>query len=387
MNGLMRKPLEDIRVVDMTHVWFGPWATMMMADMGAEVIRIEPPWGAIDRISEGMLYGRAPYTFHHLNQNKKDLALNLKNPEGMRILKELIKKSDVVVQNMSVGTMEKLGLGYEELKKLNPGIIYAALSGFGQYGPYKNRNCYAMFAEAMSGHTRMTGDGVDPQGPPIEMAGALGDMVPGSLAAMAILGALRYRDKTGLGQMIDVAQLDCMVAVNPGVTGYFLSGMPMWEMRKKYPTGGIGGIFKAKDGGWVRVGAYSPSALENMKKFLNVEEPTKEDCEKYVASKNRDEAVAELVAADLPSSPIYQLDETVTDPHLAARGMFIDLDHPLAGKVRTVNNPIKFSLTPVERKTAAPTLGQHSKEILSRVLGLSDAQIDELINNGVVAQA
>ncbi|MDP2899888.1 MAG: CaiB/BaiF CoA-transferase family protein [Candidatus Bathyarchaeota archaeon] len=385
MNNLMRKPLEDIRVVDMTHVWFGPWATMMLADMGAEVIRIEPPWGAIDRISEGMLYGRAPYTFHHLNQNKKDLTLNLKSPEGMRLLKELIKKSDIVVQNMSVGTMEKLGLGYEDLKKLNPGIIYAALSGFGQTGPYKNRNCYAMFAEAMSGHTRMTGDGVDPEGPPIEMAMALGDMLPGSMAAMAILAALRYRDKTGLGQMIDVAQLDCMVAVNPGVTGYFLSGMPMWEMRKKYPTGGVGGIFKAKDGGWVRVGAFSPSALENLKKFLNMEEPTKEDCERYVASKNRDEAVAELVAADLPSSPIYQLDETVKDPHLAARGMFIEVDHPLAGKYKTVNNPIKFSLTPTERKTPAPTLGQHNKEILSMVLGLSDAQIDELINNGVVA--
>jgi CoA:oxalate CoA-transferase len=382
---MMHKPLEDIRVVDMTHVWFGPWATMMMADMGAEVIRVEPPWGAIDRISEGMLYGRAPYTFHHLNQNKKDLTLNLKSPEGMRLLKELIKKSDIVVQNMSVGTMEKLGLGYEDLKKLNPGIIYAALSGFGQYGPYKNRNCYAMFAEAMSGHTRMTGDGVDPNGPPIEMAMALGDMLPGSMAAMAILAALRYRDKTGLGQMIDIAQLDCMVAVNPGITGYFLSGMPIWEMRKKYPTGGIGGIFKAKDGGWVRVGAYSPSALENLKKFLNLEEPTVADCEKYVASKNRDEAVQELVAADLPSSPIYQLDETVKDPHLVARGMFIEVDHPLAGKYKTVNNPIKFSLTPTERKTPAPTLGQHSKEVLSRILGLSDAQIEELINAGVVA--
>ena len=382
---MIRKPLEDVRVVDMTHVWFGPWCTMMLADMGAEVIRVEPPWGAIDRISEGMLYGGAPYTFHHLNHNKKDLTLNLKNPEGMRLLKELIKKSDIIVQNMSVGTMEKLGLGYDELKNLNPGIIYAALSGFGQTGPYKNRNCYAVFAEAMSGHTRMTGDGVDPQGPPIEMAMALGDTLPGSLAAMAILGALRYRDKTGLGQMIDVAQLDCMVAVNPGITGYFLSGLTNWEMRKKYPTGGIGGIFKAKDGGYVRVGAFSPSALENMKNFLKVEEPTKEDCEKYIAMKNRDEAVEELVAADLPASPIYQIDETVKDPHLAARNMFIDLQHPLAGKVRTVNNPIKFSLTPVERKTAAPTLGQHSKEILSRVLGLSEDQIQELINNGVVA--
>ena len=383
----MRKPLEDIRVVDMTHVWFGPWATMMIADMGAEVIRIEPPWGAIDRISEGMLYGGASYTFHHLNQNKKDLALNLKDPEGMRLLKELIKKSDVVIQNMSVGTMEKLGLSYDELKKLNPGIIYAALSGFGQYGPYKNRSCYANIAEAMSGHTRMTGDIVDPMGPPIEMAMAYGDLGPGSLAAMAIIAALRYRDKTGLGQMIDISQLDCMVALNPGMTGYFLSGMLNWEMRKNFPTGGIAGIFKAKDGGWVGVGVYSPSALENLKRFLNKEEPTEEDCEKYVASKNRDDAIQELVDADLPVAPIYQLNETANDPHLASRGIFIDIEHPLAGKIRTVNSPIKFSLTPTERTTAAPLLGQHSKEILSRVLSLSNSQIDELINNGVVASS
>ena len=171
------------------------------------------------------------------------------------------------------------------------------------------------------------------------------------------------------------------------MTGYFLSGMLNWEMRKKFPTGGIGGIFKAKDGGWVRVGAFSPSALENLKIFLNLEEPTKEDCEKYVASKNRDEAVKELVDADLPAAPIYQLNETANDPHLAARGMFIDLEHPLAGKIRTVNNPIKFSLTPTERKTAAPVLGQNSREILGRVLGLSEAQIDELVNNGVVASS
>ena len=185
----MRKPLEDIRVVDMTHVWFGPWCTMMLADMGAEVIRVEPPWGAIDRISEGMLYGGAPYTFHHLNQNKKDLTLNLKSPEGMRLLKELIKKSDIVVQNMSVGTMEKLGLGYEDLKKLNPGIIYAALSGFGQYGPLQEQELLRRLRGGDERPHRMTGDGVDPQGPPIEMAMALGDTLPGSLAAMAILGS------------------------------------------------------------------------------------------------------------------------------------------------------------------------------------------------------
>lgn len=218
----MKMPLEDIRVLDLTHVWFGPWCTMMMADMGAEVIRVEPPWGAIDRLAEGALFGGASYTFHHLNLNKKDLTLNLKDPEGLAIFKELVKKSDVVVQNFSPGTMEDLGLGYDVLKELNPSVIYAALSGFGQYGPYREWRSYAMIAEAMSGHTMLTGENHDPKGPPIEMAQAYGDLGPGTMAVMSILMALRYRDKTGKGQMIDVAQLDCMVAYNTAITGYML---------------------------------------------------------------------------------------------------------------------------------------------------------------------
>ena len=381
----MQKPLEDIRVLDMTHVWFGPWCTMMLADMGAEVIRVEPPWGAIDRLSEGMLFGGAPYTFHHLNMNKKDITLNLKSPEGKEILRGLIRKSDVLVQNMSVGSIERLGFGYEELRKLKPDIIYAALSGFGQTGPYKNRNSYAMIAEAMSGHTRLTGDNVDPQGPPIEMAQAYGDLGPGSLAAMAILAALRYRDKTGKGQMIDVAQLDCMVALNTAITGYTLSGLLNWEQRKKYPTGGVGGLFKAKDGGWVRVAAYSPSAIDNIRKLLGAEEVEKEMVERWVAERSRDEAVQQLVDGDVAAAPVYQIDETLKDPHLRERNMFVTMEHPLAGKVTTPNFPIKFSLTPAERKTAAPLLGQNNKEILTRLLGYTDEQVQELVNKGVVA--
>ena len=381
----MQKPLEDIRVLDMTHVWFGPWCTMMLADMGAEVIRVEPPWGAIDRLSEGMLFGGAPYTFHHLNMNKKDITLNLKSPEGKEILRGLIRKSDVLVQNMSVGSIERLGFGYEELRKLKPDIIYAALSGFGQTGPYKNRNSYAMIAEAMSGHTRLTGDNIDPQGPPIEMAQAYGDLGPGSLAAMAILAALRYRDKTGKGQMIDVAQLDCMVALNTAITGYTLSGLLNWEQRKKYPTGGVGGLFKAKDGGWVRVAAYSPSAIDNIRKLLGAEEVEKEMVERWVAERSRDEAVQQLVDGDVAAAPVYQIDETLKDHHLRERNMFVTMEHPLAGKVTTPNFPIKFSLTPAERKTAAPLLGQNNKEILTRLLGYTDEQVQELVNKGVVA--
>jgi crotonobetainyl-CoA:carnitine CoA-transferase CaiB-like acyl-CoA transferase len=382
------KILDDIRILDLTHVWYGPWATMMLADMGAEVIRVEPPWGAIDRLAEGALFGGASYTFHHLNLNKKDITLDLKNPDGIGLLKELVKKSDVVVQNFSPGAMERLGLGYEVLKGLNPGIIYAALSGFGQDGPYTKRRSYAMIAEAMSGHTRLTGERADPEGPPIEMAQAYGDLGPGTMAAMAILGAIRYRDRTGVGQMIDVAQYDCMVAYNTSITGYTLSGLLPLELRKKYPMGrGVGGLYQAKDGGWIRLAAFSPRFIDRLNRHYGVEMVEKEFIEGKVKEMTRDEAVELYVGLGLPCAPIFHVDETVADPHLAARGMFVEVEHPLAGPVKVPNFPIKFSETPGEIKTAAPVLGAHSKKLLMGLLGISEERFTELVRAGVTSQA
>ena len=167
--------------------------------------------------------------------------------------------------------MEKLGLEYEVLKEVKPDIIYAALSGFGQYGPYTSRRSFAAIAEAMSGHTRLTGERSDPDGPPIEMAQAYGDLGPGTMASMAILAALRHRDRTGVGQMIDVAQLDCMVAYNTAITGYLLSGMMPVDLRKKYPRGrGVGGLINTKDGGWIRLAAFGPRAMDRMVQHLGV---------------------------------------------------------------------------------------------------------------------
>ena len=381
-------PLDDIRVLDLTHVWFGPWCTMMMADMGAEVIRVEPPWGAIDRLAEGALFGGASYTFHHLNINKKDLTLNLKDPEGLAVFKEMVKKSDVVVQNFSPGTMEHLGLGYDVLKELKPDIIYAALSGFGQYGPYREWRSYAMIAEAMSGHTRLTGENADPNGPPIEMAQAYGDLGPGTMAVMAILMALRHRDRTGVGQMIDVAQLDCMVAYNTAITGYLLSGLKPLELREKFPRGrGAGGIFKTSDGGWIRMTAFGPRALDRIVQHMGVEHDqiTKEMFEEKTANMTRDEAVKYYTDMGLPCAPIYHVDETVTDPHVNARDMFIEMDHLKAGHIKLINFPVKFSETKAQLKTPAPLLGQNNREILSEVLGYSDEKIKELVSKGVIS--
>jgi len=379
--------LEDIRVLDLTHVWFGPWCTMMLADFGAEVIRVEPPWGAIDRIAEGARFGGASYTFHHLNLNKKSLTINLKTSEGIEIFEKLVKESDVVVQNFRPGTMDRLGLSYERLKMLNSKIIYAALSGFGQYGPYSSRGSYAPIAESMSGHTRLTGDGVDPEGPPILMAESYGDLGPGTLAAMSIIAAIRYRDKTGKGQMIDVAQLDCMVALNTAVTGYLLSGMKPWEMQVKYPgMSGIRDLMKTRDNKWIMIRIGTPASLDRLREYFGTEELKKEMIKEMVSKMTRDEALAFFIENRIPVGPVYHVNEVIKDPHLISREMFIEVNHLDAGKIKVVNFPIKFSQTPVRIRGAAPLLGQHNREILIR-LGYNEEDIIKLKQSGVIAYA
>jgi CoA:oxalate CoA-transferase len=373
------KILEDIRILDLTQFWFGPFCTMMLADMGAEVIRVEPPWGSPDRVADAYMVGRSSYTFHQLNLNKKGLTLNLKTPEGMRVFKELVPLSDVVVQNFRPGTMERLGLGYEVLRELNPGIIYAALSGFGQTGPYRERPCFAPIAEAMSGHSRLTGDEVDPDGPPIEMAQAYGDLGPALFAAMSIVAAIRHRDRAGVGQMIDVAQLDCMAALNMAITGYNLSGMLLWQLKERYPLGrGFGGLLRAGDGGWVRLASFSPRLIDSLKAHMGVEEVTMEAIQERVAQMTRDEAVQYFVDAEVPVAPVYNVDDVVRDPHLHARDMFVEVDHRAAGKVKVVNFPVKFSETPCMVIDAAPVLGQNDEDLLRNILRYDESKIDEL---------
>ena len=384
----MKDILGDIRVLDLTQFWFGPYCTLLLAEMGAHVIRVEPPWGGVDRIADGALFGGSSYTFHHHNLNKKGLTLNLKSPEGLELFKSLVKESDVVVQNFRPGTMEKLGLGYNVLKELNPKIIYAALSGFGQNGPYAQRGSFAMIAEAMSGHSRLTGDLVDPNGPPREMAQAYGDLGPALFAALSIISAIRYRDKTQRGQMIDVAQLDCMVALNTAITGYNLSGLKLWELKDKFPMGrGFGGMIKTRDGGWVRYASFSPRIIERLKNHLGVDEIDEERLAEQIGKKNRDEAVEFFVKIGVPAAPVYDIDEVGRDPHLKAREMFVDVKHPKAGTVKVPNFAVKFSETPGKIVNAAPLLGEHNIEILVKILGLSEEKITELEKKGVISMS
>jgi CoA:oxalate CoA-transferase len=280
--------------------------------------------------------------------------------------------------------MDRLGLGYNVLKALNPRIIYAALSGFGQYGPYIDRGSYAPIVESMSGHSRLTGDGVDPEGPPILIAQSYGDLGPGSLAAMSIVAAIRHRDQTGVGQMIDVSQLDCMVALNTAITGYLLFGLKPLEIRKKYPgLGGIRALFEVKDG-WIILRVGTPRAIDALRRIFKVEEVTKEIIAEKVKSMTKDEALDLFLKNNIPVGPVNDLHEVVKDPHLKARNMFIELMHPIGGKMNLINFPIKFSETPGIVKSTAPLLGQNNKEILSS-LGYSEEQIMELYREGVIA--
>jgi len=400
----MESILEDIRVCDLTHVWYGPWTTMMLAEMGAEVVKVEPPWGALGRIEEyGPMYGKASSSFHHLNLNKKGMVINLKEAEGSKLIKALIAKSDIIINNFAPGTMEKLGLSYDECKEIRPDIIYAVLSGFGDTGPYRKYSSYAPIAEAIAGYARQMGDSIDPEGPPKGLVGFFGDLAPATLAAMAILGALRFRDKTGKGQKIDCAQFDNMFAYNTGITNYFVSGKNEVERRKEReerrkareerqkdqppnPLQSIRGYIEVKDG-YVMIGGMRPKAIEALKETLGVdeEELTKELVEEFIKDKTKLEAFNFFAKCGMPCAPIYYGSEATEDPHIIAREMIVEYDHPLMGKTRGINFPVKMSESPGKVTSAAPLLGQHQKEIIIDLLGYSEEEFTALVKGGVIA--
>ena len=382
----MKKILDDIKILDFTHVWFGPYCTMMLSALGADVITVEPPWGNIGRLGPGELYKGTSTSFMAVNCNKKGITIDMKKPEGIALVKELVAKSDVVVQNFATGAMERLGLGYDELKKIKPDIIYAALSGFGQYGPYSKYGSYAVVAEAISGHTYATGKGISPDHEPVDMAGALGDIGPGTFAAFAIVAAIRHRDKTGKGQMIDVNQVDTMASFNCCETVAYdlFKESPIERRRKRVrPPSELWGVIKVKDG-WIQIAGSRPKAVEEMKAKLGIEEVTLDFVKEKLSTMTRKEAFAWLVSFDVPSAPIYEAYEGFDDPHLQARKTFVEVPHKLAGSYRIPKFPAEFSLTPGELKTGAHVLGQHTEEVLKKVLKKSKKQIEELEQNGTV---
>lgn len=378
--------LEDISILDFTHVWFGPYCTMILGKLGAEVIKVEPPWGEVGRYGPGELVKGASTNFYALNINKMGISINLKTSEGLEIIKDLVKMSDVIVQNFAPGTMERLGLSYNVLKSLKPDIIYAALSGFGQEGPYSKYGSFAPIAEAISGHTYETGKSHDIDGPPVNIAGALGDLGPAVYAALAIVGAIRHRDRTGEGQMIDVNQVDCMVALNccSNVAYDLLKESPIQRRknRSKDPNR-IWGIVKVKDG-WIQVAGERPKAIENLKEKFNVEELNLELLKEKISGMTRKEAFKFLAEEELPCAPIYESHEGMFDPHLLHRDMWINVLHKNAGNYIVPNFPIRFSRTPGTVKTSSPLLGQNTEDVLTSKLGMAKETVKDLERKGII---
>ncbi|MCJ7574438.1 CoA transferase [Candidatus Bathyarchaeota archaeon] len=376
--------LDDVRILDFSHVYFGPYTTMILADMGAEVLKVEPPWGEVARLYPP-LFGGMSSVFHYFDRNKKGLAFNLKDPRALEIVRKLAEKSDVVVENFKRGTMDKLGLGYEDIRKIKPDIIYASLSGFGLDGPYKDRPSFAPIASSYAGWYRLTGDNVDPNGPPLVPAEWHGDLDPALFAAIAILGAIRHRDKTGEGQIVDVSQLDVMIAqTGVSITRYTLSGELPWQGRGKYMGPDTFGIFKAKDR-YVYVAA-DPNMQERLKQAMGVEDLGEghDVLAKWVEGLTSEEIVNRLSAASIPVAPILQINETLDDPQVKARGIMKEFDHPTAGKIREPGYPVRLSRSPATIRMPAPILGQHNDEVLTKLLGYTKEQIDDLRKAGVV---
>jgi CoA:oxalate CoA-transferase len=356
---------------------------MLLADMGADVIKVEPPWGDIARLYPP-LFGGASRVFHYLDRSKRSITLDLKDPRGLEIAVALAKNSDVIVENFSRGAMDRLGLGYDDIRKLKPDIIYASLSGFGLDGPYAQRPSFASIASALSGWYRLSRDVVNPEGSPIRPAEWHGDLDPALFGVIGILGALLHREWTGEGQLVDVAQLDCMMAQN-GVplTGYLMSGLLPLEIRKKYLGLKFIGIFEASDG-WVFI-HVTPRMLSRLQAGTEIEElEERRQLEEWVKQRTMQEVLDALVEVEVPVAPINGLKEAVEDPHVRHRGTIIELEHPGAGIVKTINFPVKFSKTPAKITRSAPLLGQHSDEVLTDLLGYSSEEIAVLRKGGVV---
>ncbi|MCD6363187.1 MAG: CoA transferase [Synergistetes bacterium] len=393
--------LSNIRILDLTRVLAGPFCTMILADMGADVIKIEKPGKGDDsRSYPPFIKGVSAY-FMNLNRGKKSFTLNLKHPRGKEIFFKLVKISDVVVENFRPGVMESLGLDYDRLKEINPQIIYAAISGFGHSGPYRNRPGYDIIGQAMGGIMSVTGW---PGGPPTRTGTAIADILAGLSAAIGILAALNARSITGKGQKLDVALVDSVVASMETLLQIYLveKRVPQrignrYEFIYPYDT------FKARNG-WFVLGVGNDEIWKRLCALMRKEgyeadftgfetnearvhnyEYIREEIQKWVGSYEVNEIVELLMRNRIPAAPVYTVKEVAEDPHIAkAREMIVEINHPLLGKLYFTGSHIKLSGTPAMVRGLPPFLGEHNNLILTEYLGYSPADIDRLREGGVI---
>ena len=392
--------LEGIVILDLTRVLAGPYCGALLADMGATVIKVEQPGKGDDSRSMGPFINDQSVYFANFNRSKMGVTLNLKAPEAKEIFKEMVKKADVVIENYRPGTMEKLGLGYDVLKEVNPKLVYGCISGFGQYGPYHDRPGYDIVAQAMGGLMSITGW---PGGSPTRSGTAIGDVLAGLSLTIGVEAAYINAQKTGVGQMVDVALVDSVVSSLEVINQIYLaSGRIPERIGNRYEATAPYDSFHAKDGDMVIAagnnklfallcGVMGKPELVDDPRFLNVPDRVENQAilkpiiEDWLKDYTIDEAVEIILASGCPAAPINTIDRIVADPHIAgAREMFVTLPHPTAGDMKICGNQIKLSETPVQFQRPAPLLGQHEEEILHEMLGLNADEVKALKEEGVL---
>ena len=404
--------LSHIRVLDLSRVLAGPWATQNLADLGADVIKVERPgagddtrrWGPpYQRDADGHETAEAAY-YLAANRNKRSLTLDIASAEGQAIVRALAAQSDVVVENYKVGQLAKYGLDYASLRAIKPDLVYCSVTGFGQDGPYASRAGYDFIVQGIGGFMSITGerDGL-PGGGPQKAGVAIADLMTGMYATIAIMAALTHRDRTGVGQYIDMALLDTQVAMLANMnTNYLASQEAPVRWGNAHPNIVPYQTFQTGDDGWIIVAVGNDSQF---RKFVEAgDEAGLADEARFATNPSRvrhrevlvpllaqmmrkfgkDAWVGKLEAAGVPCGPINTLPEVFANPQVKARGLEVELPHPSGGIARVVASPMRMSETPPVARSAPPTLGQHSDEILRERLGFDDARIARLRADGVV---
>jgi crotonobetainyl-CoA:carnitine CoA-transferase CaiB-like acyl-CoA transferase len=396
----MAKALEGIRVLDFTQYLSGPHGTSVLSELGAEVIKIEMPGkGEPERQAMPMTPKRESYQFLSYNRGKKSITLNLKSPKGVEIAKKLAAKVDILVENFAPGGMDRLGLSYDEVSKINPGIIYASISGFGQTGPRRNDVSYDVVAQAMGGLMSVTGY---PGGEPLKAGVSLGDYMGGYNGVIAILAALYYRTVTGEGQAIDISMQDGIWAmVFPDRANYFDTHVVPKRFGNKLSSSAPFGVYNARDGHvvictitdpqWQKVlQAMGREDLIGEQRYGTRENRTKnmEEVDSLVQAWCKEKTVEEVFALlkkfGVPCSPLPAFDQVASDPHLQSRDMIVEVDQPISGKVKLSGSVYKMSKTPGDRKQVVPAVGEHNKEIYGELLGIDAQEMQKLREEGAI---
>ncbi|HCU99670.1 MAG TPA: carnitine dehydratase, partial [Dehalococcoidia bacterium] len=394
----MSKPLTDIKVLDFTWVLSGPYASMVLSDLGADVIKVErPPWGDVARTSEPYQNGWSAY-FFSINRGKRSVSIDLQRREGQALILDLVEKVDVVMENFTPGTMERLGIGYETLRKRNPGLIYASTSGFGQTGPYRDYPAVDIIVQGMGGVMSITGE---PDGDPVRPGVSYGDIVAGLYTAIGILAALHDKQQTGEGQSIDISMLDAQVSVlENAIMRYFVTGKVPTPLGTRHPSATPFQAFPTKDG-WIVVAlAFRDEQWPILCALLGVtdliDDPRFDTGPKRTANhsvlepllfeafrrKPSEHWLKEFLAADIPSGPLNTISDVVADPQVKHREMIQEVTHPVAGTMPVANTPIRLSRSESGISGPPPSMGEHTAEVLSELLGLGLEEVEQLRASG-----